>query len=74
VICRRSIFMATLTAPTILWLASARGNVFAENLMIVAHTARKQKKNVLAFLAGCCARRDPSRAPSLFDIVSAAAA
>jgi len=52
---------------------SARGNVFAENLMTVAHTARKQKKKVLAFLTACCATRDPSRAPSLFDIVSAAA-
>jgi transposase len=47
---------------------SARGNVFAANLMTVAHTARKQKKNVLALLVECCkARREGTRAPSLFD-------
>jgi transposase len=52
---------------------SARGNVFAENLMSVAHTARKQGKNVLAFLTGCCeAQRDKTRAPSLFDVAAAA--
>jgi transposase len=46
---------------------SARGNVFAENLMTVAHTARKQHKNVLAFLTKCCeAQRDKTRTPSLF--------
>jgi transposase len=51
---------------------SARGNVFAENLMTVAHTARKQNKNVLAFLTECCeAQRDKTRAPSLFDAVAA---
>ena len=51
---------------------SARGNVFAENLMTVAHTARKQHKNVLAFLTQCCeAQRDKTRAPSLFDAVTA---
>ena len=47
---------------------SARANVFAENLMSVAHTARKQSKNVLAFLTGCCeAQRNHARPPSLFD-------
>jgi transposase len=47
---------------------SARGNVFAENLMTIAHTARKQKKSVLAFLTKCCeAQRDKTAAPTLFD-------
>lgn len=47
---------------------SARGNVFAANMMSVAHTARKQKKNVLALLVECCkAQREGTRAPSLFD-------
>ncbi len=54
---------------------SARGNLFAENLMTIAHTARKQKKNVLAFLTRCCeAQRDRASAPSLFDAEAAAAA
>lgn len=54
---------------------SARGNLFAENLMTVAHTARKQKKNVLVFLTRCCeAHRDGTSAPSLFDVGFAAAA
>jgi len=36
--------------------------------MTVARTARKQKRNVLAFLTGCCqARSDQTPAPSLFD-------
>jgi transposase len=47
---------------------SARGNRFAENLMTIAHTARKQKRNVLAFLTQCCqAIRGEGRLPSLFD-------
>jgi transposase len=47
---------------------SARGNVFAENLMTVAHTARKQNKNVLAVLVTCCrARSDKTAVPCLFD-------
>jgi len=47
---------------------SARGNVFAENLMTVACTARKQKKNVLAFLIECIEAKDDERAkPSLFN-------
>jgi len=46
---------------------SARGNVFAANMMTVAHTARKQKQNVLALLNECCkAQREGARAPSLF--------
>lgn len=46
---------------------SERGNLFAERLMTVAHTARKQDKNVLAFLAlSCIAARDGTKAPSLF--------
>jgi len=46
---------------------SERGNLFAERLMTVAHTARKQNKNVLAFLTDCCrAARDGAKAPSLF--------
>jgi transposase len=53
---------------------SARGNVFAENLMTVAHTARKQNKNVLAFLVACSrARVDKTAAPSLFDVEPLAA-
>jgi transposase len=45
---------------------SERGNLFAERLMTVAHTARKQRKNVLAFLTACCtAARDDSAPPSL---------
>jgi transposase len=47
---------------------STRGNRFAENLMTVAHTARKQKRNVLALLAECClAVRDRRSPPSLFN-------
>jgi transposase len=46
---------------------SERGNLFAERLMTVAHTARKQRKDVLAFLAACCqAHLDGTSAPSLF--------
>lgn len=48
---------------------SERGNFFAERLMTVAHTARKQSKNVLAFLTVCCqAQRDNTKPPSLFDV------
>ena len=51
---------------------SARGNRFAENLMTVAHTARKQKRNVLAFLTGSCqAVRSKARPPSLFEATAA---
>jgi len=53
---------------------STRGNVFAENLMSVAHTARKQNRNVLAFLTECCdAQHTKTRAPSLFDAALVAA-
>ncbi len=46
---------------------SERGNLFAERVMTVAHTARKQNKNVLAFLTACCtARLEGAVAPSLF--------
>jgi transposase len=46
---------------------SDRGNTFAENLMSVAHTARKQKRSVLTFLTACCdAARDDMPPPSLF--------
>jgi transposase len=46
---------------------SSRGNTFAESLMTVAHTARKQQRNVLAFLTECCrAKADGGSAPSLF--------
>ena len=47
---------------------SDRGNVFAERLMTVAHTARKQNKNVLAFLTACCrARVGSGSLPSLLE-------
>lgn len=45
---------------------SDRGNRFAERLMSIAHTARKQRKNVLDFLVACCTRADADAAPSLF--------
>jgi transposase len=46
---------------------SERGNLFAERLMTVVHTARKQQRPVLAFLVACCeAARTGSKAPSLF--------
>ena len=44
---------------------SERGNRFAERLMTIAHTARKQDKNVLAFVTACCEPTAPT--PSLFD-------
>lgn len=46
---------------------SDRGNLFAERLMTVAHTARKQGQDVLVFLTSCCeAHLAGTRAPSLF--------
>lgn len=46
---------------------SERGNLYAERLMTVAHTARKQKRNVLEFLTACCAAaRTGATPPSLF--------
>ena len=48
---------------------SERGNLFAERLMTVAHTARKQNKNVLEFLTACCsAARNGTPPPSLFGV------
>jgi len=46
---------------------SERGNLFAERLMTVAATARKQNKDVLAFLTACCEAGTQGPAPSLFD-------
>ncbi len=45
---------------------SDRGNRFAERLMTIAHTARKQGRDVLAFLVACASRADDEPAPSLF--------
>jgi transposase len=56
---------------------SDRGNVFAERVMTVAHTARKQGKNTFAFLIDCVrAHTDGAHAPSLFptSIVAASTA
>jgi transposase len=36
---------------------SERGDRFAERVMTIAHTARKQGRDVLAFLTECCASR-----------------
>lgn len=53
---------------------SERGNRFAERLMTVAHTARKQSKNVLECLTACCvAYLDRGAVPSLFERQRAAA-
>lgn len=53
---------------------SERGNRFAERLMTIAHTARKQKTNVLEFLTACCvAHLDGGTVPSLFERQLAAA-
>lgn len=53
---------------------SDRGNVFAERVMTVAHTARKQNRNVLTFLTACCeARQRNATGPSLFAAQLAAA-
>jgi transposase len=47
---------------------SERGDRFAERLMTIAHTARKQSKNVLEFLTACCvAASDRTTTPSLFE-------
>jgi transposase len=45
---------------------SERGHRFAERLMTIAHTARKQGRDVLAFLVGCASRIDDEPMPSLF--------
>jgi transposase len=47
---------------------SIRGHQFAERVMTVAHTARKQNKNVFAFLVAACeAKLTTATAPSLFS-------
>jgi transposase len=54
---------------------SDRGNVFAERVMTIAHTTRKQGRNTFAFLIACVgAQTDGTRAPSLFDTTPASAA
>ena len=48
---------------------SERGNLYAERIMTIAHTARKQDLDLLDFLTDCCrAQADgtSSTAPSLF--------
>ncbi len=46
---------------------SDTGNVFAARIMTVAHTARKQRMNVLVFLTDCCtAWAQATTSPSLF--------
>lgn len=45
---------------------SDRGNRFAERLMTIAHTARKQGRDILAFLVACASRADDDPMPSLF--------
>jgi transposase len=45
---------------------SERGDRFAERVMTIAHTARKQGRDVLAFLTACCASRSAgTKVPSL---------
>ena len=44
---------------------SERGNIFAERLMTVSHTARKQSVNVLAFLTDCCQAQLAGATPPL---------
>ena len=47
---------------------SDRGNLFAERAMTVAHTARKQNKDLLSFLIACCeAQRAETAPPSIFE-------
>ena len=50
---------------------SERGNRFAERVMTIAATARKQERPVLSFLTACCiALRDGTAAPSLLSDVA----
>lgn len=45
---------------------SDRGNLFAERIMTIAHTARKQGRHVLGFLTACCqAQIEGTEPPSL---------
>ena len=45
---------------------SERGHRFAERLMTIAHTARKQGRDVLAFLVDCVSRIEDEPMPSVF--------
>jgi transposase len=46
---------------------SERGHLYAARVMTVAHTARKQNRNVFAFLTACCkAHLANATCPSLF--------
>ena len=45
---------------------SERGDRFAERLMTIAHTARKQGRDILAFLVACATRTEDEPVPSLF--------
>lgn len=48
---------------------SERGTRFAARMMTVAHTARKQGREILEFLAACCAPRpEGAAAPSLLAL------
>lgn len=49
---------------------SERGNVFAERLMTIAHTARKQSKNALAFITACCEAQRAGRTCPTLVVVS----
>jgi transposase len=50
---------------------SDRGQRFAERVMTVAHTARKQRRSVLAFLTACCqAQLAGTAPPSLFSALA----
>jgi len=52
---------------------SARGHFFAERIMTVAHTARKQNRDVLSFLyEACCAHVYGQPCPSLLRVDHAA--
>ena len=54
---------------------SERGDRFAERIMTIAHTARKQERDVLTFLTDCCqAAVTGADAPSLFDATATQAA
>jgi transposase len=54
---------------------SDRGNLFAERLMTIAHTARKQDRKALDFLTATCrAHCEKTAGPSLFRTMTAIAA
>ncbi len=54
---------------------SERGNLFAERIMTVAHTARKQNRDVLTFLSECVrAQAADAQMPSLLELSGAQAA